>query len=74
MATVYINVNLSSVIGSIRRNPYLDDPVQIITQDGRFINTQNLFELAVTTADFILKDRATAQILDRAGSTITLRG
>lgn len=74
MATVYINVNLSSVIGSIRRNPYLDDPIQIITQDGRFINTQNLFELAVTTADFILKDRATAQILDRAGSTITLRG
>lgn len=74
MATVYINVNLSSVIGSIRRNPYLDDPVQLLTEAGLFVNTENLFELAVTTADFILKDRATAQILDRAGSTITLRG
>ena len=74
MATVYINVNLSSVIGSIRRNPYLDDPVQLLTESGLFVNTENLFELAVTTADFILKDRATAQILDRAGSTITLRG
>jgi hypothetical protein len=74
VATVYINVNLSSVIGSIRRNPYLDDPVQLLTESGLFVNTENLFELAVTTADFILKDRATAQILDRAGSTITLRG
>lgn len=74
MATIFINVNLSSVIGSVRRNPYLDDPVQLLTEAGLFINTENLFELAITTADFILKDRAAVNILDRAGSTITLRG
>lgn len=74
MATVYINVNVSSVIGSVRRNPYVDNPVQLLTEAGLFINTENLFELAITTADFILKDRATVNILDRAGSTITLRG
>ena len=74
MATVYINVNVSSVIGSVRRNPYVDNPVQLLTEPGLFINTENLFELAITTADFILKDRATVNILDRAGSTITLRG
>ena len=73
MATVYINVNVSSVIGSVRRNPYVDNPVQLLTEAGLFINTENLFELAITTADFILKDRATVNILDRAGSTITLR-
>lgn len=74
MATIFINVNLTSVIGSVRRNPYLDDPVQLLTEAGLFINTENLFELAITTADFILKDRAAVNILDRAGSTITLRG
>ena len=74
MAMVYINVNVSSVIGSVRRNPYVDNPVQLLTEAGLFINTENLFELAITTADFILKDRATVNILDRAGSTITLRG
>lgn len=74
MATIFINVNVSSVIGSVRRNPYLDDPVQLLTEAGLFINTENLFELAITTADFILKDRAAVNILDRAGSTITLRG
>jgi hypothetical protein len=74
VATVYINVNVSSVIGSVRRNPYVDNPVQLLTEAGLFINTENLFELAITTADFILKDRATVNILDRAGSTITLRG
>lgn len=74
MATIFINVNVSSVIGSVRRNPYLDDPVQLLTEAGLFINTENLFELAITIADFILKDRATVNILDRAGSTITLRG
>jgi hypothetical protein len=74
VATIFINVNVSSVIGSVRRNPYLDDPVQLLTEAGLFINTENLFELAITTADFILKDRAAVNILDRAGSTITLRG
>lgn len=74
MATIFINVNVSSVIGSVRRNPYLDDPVQLLTEAGLFINTENLFELAITTADFILKDRAAVNILDRAGSTINLRG
>lgn len=74
MATIFINVNVSSVIGSVRRNPYIDNPVQLLTEAGLFINTENLFELAITTADFILKDRATVNILDRAGSTITLRG
>ena len=74
MPTVYIGINFSSVIGSIRRNPYLDDPIQLETEDDRFINTENLFELAVTTANFNLADRSFSLIQDRAGSTIVLRG
>lgn len=73
MSTVYIAINFSSVIGSIRRNPYLDTPIQLLTEDGDFINTENQFELAITDPDFTIRDRASVQILDRAGATINMR-
>lgn len=74
MPTVYIGINFSSIIGSIRRNPYIDDPIQILTESGLFLNTENAFELAITTPNFNLADRAGSLIQDRAGSTIVLRG
>lgn len=73
MPTVYIAINFNSVLGSVRRNPFLDDPIQLLTEDGDFINTQNAFELAITDPDYSIKDRANVQILDRAGSAINMR-
>jgi hypothetical protein len=74
MSTVYISLSISSLIGSIRRNPYVDDPVQLTTESLALIQTEDGFELAVTVADYNVRDRFNALIQDRAGSTIVLRG
>lgn len=74
MATVFIALSIDSIVGSVRRNPFVDDPIQLITESGVLIRTENEYELAITTADYTLKDRANALIKDRAGSTIVLRG
>lgn len=74
MATVFIALSIDSIIGSVRRNPFIDDPIQLITESGVLIRTENDFELAITIADYNVRDRLGALITDRAGSTIVLRG
>jgi hypothetical protein len=74
MATVYINFAISSVLGSVRRNPFVDDPIQLITESGAVIQAESGFELAITIPDYNVRDRLNALIQDRAGSTIVLRG
>lgn len=74
MATVFIALSIDSIVGSVRRNPFIDDPIQLITESGVLIRTENEFELAITIADYNVRDRLNALILDRAGSQIALRG
>ena len=74
MATVFIALSIDSIVGSVRRNPFIDDPIQLITESGVLIRTENEFELAITIADYNVRDRLNALILDRAGSPIALRG
>lgn len=74
MATVYINFAISSVLGSVRRNPFVDDPIQLTTESGAVIQAESGFELAITIPDYNVRDRLNALIQDRAGSTIVLRG
>lgn len=74
MATVFIALSIDSIVGSVRRNPFIDDPIQLITESGVLIRTENDFELAITIADYNVRDRLGALITDRAGSTIVLRG
>lgn len=74
MATVFIALSIDSIVGSVRRNPFIDDPIQLITESGVLIRTENDFELAITIADYNVRDRLGALITDRAGSTIALRG
>jgi ABC-type lipopolysaccharide export system ATPase subunit len=74
MATVFISLVIESIIGSVRRNPFADDPIQLITEFGELVQDERGFELAITVADFNVRDRLNALIADRAGSTIVLRG
>lgn len=74
MATVFIGLSIDSIVGSVRRNPFVDDPIQLITESGVLIRTEDEFELAITIADYNVRDRLNALILDRAGSPIVLRG
>lgn len=74
MATVFISLAIESIIGSVRRNPFADDPIQLITEFGELVQDERGFELAITVADFNVRDRLNALIADRAGSTIVLRG
>ena len=73
MATVFIGLSIDSIVGSVRRNPFVDDPIQLITESGVLIRTGDEFELAITIADYNVRDRLNALITDRAGSTIVLR-
>ena len=74
MATVFIGLSIDSIVGSVRRNPFVDDPIQLITESGVLIRTEDEFELAITIADYNVRDRLNALIADRAESTIVLRG
>jgi len=74
VATVFIGLSIDSIVGSVRRNPFVDDPIQLITESGVLIRTEDEFELAITIADYNVRDRLNALILDRAGSPIVLRG
>ena len=74
MATVFISLAIESIIGSVRRNPFADDPIQLITEFGELVQDERGFELAITVADFNVRDRLNALTADRAGSTIVLRG
>jgi hypothetical protein len=74
MATVFISLAIESIIGSVRRNPFADAPVQLLTEFDELMQDERGFELAITVADFNVRDRLNALIADRAGSTIVLRG
>jgi len=73
MSTVYIALNINSIVGSIRNNPFIDPPVQLITEGGLVIYTENDFAIIKTDADYTIRDRLDAQILDRNGSIISMR-
>lgn len=74
MATVFISLSINSIVGSVRRNPFADAPVQLLTEFDELMQDERGFELAITVADFNVRDRQNALIVDRAGSTIVLRG
>lgn len=74
MATVFISLAIESILGSVRRNPFADAPVQLLTEFDELMQDERGFELAITVADFNVRDRLNALIADRAGSTIVLRG
>ena len=74
MATVFISLAIESILGSVRRNPFADAPVQLLTEFDELMQDERGFELAITVADFNVRDRLNALIADRAGSTIALRG
>lgn len=45
MATVYINLIIKSIIGSVRSNPLVDPEVQLTTEGGAFLLTEGELQI-----------------------------
>lgn len=73
MSTVYIALNIESILLSIRDNVFVDAPTELRTEDGRFILTESGDGLAISALNYIVRTRDRTNLLDRSGSAISLR-